>query len=48
MAKRYLQSDSKSTMFPNYMELVKAFKYGTDYLERTNETATNLFWLDVR
>ena len=46
-AKRYLQSNSKWTIFPDEMDLRDAFKYGPVYLDRTRETTDNPFWLNV-
>ena len=46
-AKRFLKSESKWTIFPRDMELEKAFSFGPDYLERTEETSLNPFWLVV-
>ena len=45
--KRYLLSNGKWTIFPNDMDLLECFKYGPDYLNRTVDTTSNPFWLDV-
>ena len=43
-AKRYFKSSSKWTMFPNDEDFADVFKYGPDFLERTNETTINPLW----
>ena len=45
--RRYLQSSSKWTLFPNSFELDEAFLYGPDYLDRIIEMTSNKFWIDV-
>ena len=44
---RFLKSKSKWTIFPNSFELIDAFKYGPEYLDRMIEMTSNKFWIDV-
>ena len=46
-AKRYLNSISKWTNFPEYMDFYNVFKYSPEYIERTRETTTDCVGLDV-
>ena len=45
--RRYLQSNSKWTLFPKAFELEEAFIFGPDYLDRIIEMTSNKFWKDV-
>ena len=47
LLRRYLQSNSKWTLFPKAFELDEAFLYGPDYLDRIIEMTSNKFWKDV-
>ena len=45
--RRFLKSKSKWTIFPNSFELIDAFNYGPEYLDRIIEMTSNKFWIDV-
>ena len=45
--RRYIGSNSKWTIFPDYFDLWEVFTYGPDILDRIKETTSNKFWLDV-